>query len=278
MNKEVQQELAKAFHKMHHSSNILILPNAWDAGSAVIFEKEGYEAVGTTSAGISYSLGVSDGEFITIDDVLDTVKKIQKRISIPLSVDCERGYGKTNEEIVKNIKAIIQAGAVGINIEDGLSSTCELTNMDEQCQIITDICTLKDELNINFVINARTDAFWLKIAKTKEEQLALSIERANRYLKAGADCVFVPGVLTKEDIETLVRHIQGPLNIIATPTSPNIRELQELGVSRVSLGSGPVRASLAVIKNIAHEIKEKGTFHNMYTTSIAYDKANFLFK
>lgn len=278
MNKEVQQKLAKEFHEMHSSNQILILPNAWDAGGAVIFEKEGFAAIGTTSAGISYSLGVSDGEFISIDDVLDTVTKIQKRITIALSVDCERGYGKTNEEIVQNIKAIIQAGAVGINIEDGLSSNCELINIDEQCKIIEDICTLKNELDINFVINARTDAFWLKIGETKEEQLSLSIKRANRYLKAGADCVFVPGVLTKADIEILVHHIHGPVNIIATPTSPNIQELQELGVSRVSLGSGPVRASLAIIKNIANEIIKEGTFHNMYKTTIAYDKANYLFK
>ena len=278
MNKNGQQELALKFQKMHTSNKILVLPNAWDAGGSVIFEKEGFEAIGTTSAGISYSLGLSDGEFITIDDILDTTKKIQRRITLPLSVDIERGFGKTNKEIIQNIKAVIQEGAVGINIEDGISSCNELTPLDEQCKIIEEIAQLKRDMGIDFVINARTDAFWLGIGSNKEEQLSLSIKRCNRYLKAGADCVFIPGGFNKEEIGILVKHIKGPLNIIATPTSPNIQELQELGVSRVSLGSGPVRAALAVIKNIANEVKNEGTFSHMYKTTIAYDKVNFMFK
>lgn len=277
MTQELQQELAQKFQKMHTSHKILVLPNAWDAGSCVIFEREGFEAIGTTSAGMSYSLGLSDGEFLTIDDILDATRKMQRRITAALSVDIERGYGKTHEKIVKNVQSIIQEGVVGINIEDGISFTNELTPLDEQCKIIQDLAQLKIQMNIDFVINARTDTLWLGIGGNREEQLSLSINRCNRYLSAGADCVFVPGSLNKEEIAMLVKQINGPLNIIATPSCPTIHELESLGVARVSLGSGPVRAALAVIKNIAHEVKNEGTFHTMYTTTIAYDEANDMF-
>jgi len=278
MNPQRQKQLAKKFQEMHRSNKIIVLPNAWDAGGAVIFEQEGFECIGTTSAGISYSLGLSDGEVISIDDVLDTTKKIQKRITIPLSVDIERGYGKTHEETLQNIKTIIKEGVVGINIEDGISSNNELIPLEEQCKLLEAITQLRKQMDIDFVINARTDAFWLGIGSSKEEQLSLSIKRCNRYLKAGADCVFVPGGLSKEDIEILIKHIKGPLNIIATPSSPSIAELESMGVARVSMGSGPVRACLATLKNIANEVKKEGTFKNIYKTTIAYDKVNYMFK
>lgn len=278
MSKETQKELAIKFQNMHKENKIIVLPNAWDTGSAVIFEKEGFEAIGTTSAGISYSLGYSDGESINIEDVLDSTKKIQKRISVPLSVDIERGYGSTNNAIIKNIKAVIQEGAVGINIEDGISASKKLTSLDTQCKLIEEIVQLKKELNIDFVINARTDTFWLEVDNNKDKLLIQSIKRSNAYLKAGADCAFVPGALGVKEIKILVQNITGPLNVIATPSSLSIKELQELGVKRVSLGSAVARASLAVIKNIANEVKTQGTFDNMYKTTIAYDKANYLFK
>lgn len=278
MTQKTQVELAKKFQNMHKENRILVLPNAWDAGSAVIFEKEDFNAIGTTSAGISYCLGYPDGEFITFDDVLDTTKKIQKRISIPLSVDVERGYGNTNSEIIDNIKKIIQEGAVGINIEDGILEKKELSDMNEQCDLIQEISKIKDELGIDFVINARTDSFWLQTCKTKDEQLSQAIKRGNKYLKAGADCIFVPGLLEIEDIEILVQHIKGPVNIITTPSSPSVIELQKLGVARVSTGSGPVRASFAKIKKISNELKKDGTYNNIYKTTIAYDKINYIFK
>ncbi len=278
MNKTSQVELANKFQNMHKENRILVLPNAWDAGTAVIFEKEDFNAIGTTSAGISYSLGYPDGEFITFDDVLDTTQKILRRISIPLSVDVERGYGNTNSQIVSNIRKIIQEGAVGINLEDGILEEKELCDMQEQCDLIQEISKLKDSIGINFVINARTDSFWLGTAKTKDEQLSQAIKRGNKYLKAGADCVFVPGLLEINEIEMLVQHIKGPVNIITTPSSPGVKELQKLGVARVSTGSGPVRASFAKIKKISNELKKDGTYNNIYKTTIAYDKINYIFK
>lgn len=278
MTKQTQIKLANKFQKMHKENKILVLPNAWDAGSAVIFERECFEAIGTTSAGISYALGYPDGEFITFDDVLDTTKKMQKRISVPLSVDVERGYSHTTIEIVNNIKKIIETGVVGINIEDGIVDKKELNDMQKQCDLITEIAKIKDTMGINFVINARTDSLWLGTAVTKDEQIQQAIQRANNYLKAGADCVFVPGLLEVEDIKTLVQQINGPLNIITTPITPSTNELEKLGVARVSTGSGPVRATFALIKNISNELKSKGTYNSIYKTTIAYDKINYIFR
>jgi len=278
MTKQMQIDLAENFQNMHKEKNILVLPNAWDAGSAVMFEKEGFNAIGTTSAGISYSLGYPDGECITFDDVLDTTKKIIRRIGVALSVDIERGYGENSEEIVNNVKQIINAGAVGINIEDGILALKELVNKEEQSKLIYEISKIKDTLGVNFVINARTDCFWLSTSNNKEELLKQTIIRANDYIKAGADCVFVPGEFNENDITLLVSQINGPINIIATPSISSTNELQKLGVSRVSTGSAPVRATYALIKNISYELKNKGTFHNIYKTTIPYDKLNFILK
>ena len=277
MTKSPQATLADKFQKMHKEKDILVLPNSWDAGSAVIFEKEGFEAIGTTSAGIAYALGYPDGECICFEDIVDTTEKILNRICVALSVDVERGFGNTIQEVVCNIEHIIKKGAVGINIEDGILANKELSNMQEQCNLIAEISKIKDRLGINFVINARTDSLWLSTKKTKSEQIEESIIRANSYLKAGADCIFVPGLLEIEEIKMLVRGIDGPINIITTPSSPNIQELEKLGVARVSTGSGPVRASYALVKNISNELKTEGTYNNIYKTTIAYDKINYLF-
>ncbi|NQY94389.1 MAG: isocitrate lyase/phosphoenolpyruvate mutase family protein, partial [Campylobacteraceae bacterium] len=237
MSKETQIKLADQFQKMHKEKKILVLPNAWDAGGAVIFEKEGFSAIGTSSAGISYSLGYPDGEYISFDDILDTTKKIKKRISIPLSVDVERGYGKSHIEISENIQKVIEEGAVGINLEDGILNSKDLSDITYQCDLIEKISKLKDTLGINFVINARTDAYWLNISDDKTLLFEETVKRANLYLNAGADCIFVPGMLSSEEIKMFVDQIQGPLNIITTPNTPSIESLEKLGVARVSTGS-----------------------------------------
>jgi len=278
MPKKTQVKQAELFQEMHHKKKILVLPNVWDAGGAIVFEKQGFEAVGTTSAGISYSLGYPDGESITFEDILDNTKKITKRASLAVSVDVERGYGTNTQEIISNITEIIQAGAVGINIEDGILSTKEISDMSEQAKLITKIAKIKQNLGINFVINARTDIFWLGVAGSKAELLEKVITRANVYLEAGADCIFVPGVFDRQDVQYLVKHIKGPLNLIATSTSLSLEELENLGVARFSTGSAPVRASFALINSIASELKNEGTFNTIFQNSISYDELNTMFE
>ena len=277
MTKERQITLAQRFSDLHTAPQLLVLPNAWDAGSAVIFEKEGFSAVGTTSAGIAYSLGYPDGEQLTLGDLLEVEKRILRRLSVPLSVDIETGYGNDVAQVVNSVMQVVELGAVGINLEDGLSGASpRLLDLTEQCEKIDALGRLRRSIAVPFVINARTDVFWLQVGDA-EARLAEAVERAQAYLEAGADCIFVPGHLEPSLIRELTTAIPGPLNIIATPDCPSVAELEGLGVARLSLGSGPVRAALGITQKIARELKRRGTYASMYETTIPYEQANLLF-
>jgi 2-methylisocitrate lyase-like PEP mutase family enzyme len=277
VNKERQVDLAERFRDLHTAPDLLVLPNAWDAGSAIIFEKEGFSAVGTTSAGIAYSLGYPDGEQLTLADLLEVEQRILRRLTIPLSVDIETGYGDDVAQIVSSVMQVLELGAVGINLEDGLSGASpRLFDVTEQCEKIDALSGLRKSIAVPFVINARTDVFWLQLGEA-ESRLAEALGRANAYLEAGADCIFAPGNLTPDLMRDLSAAIPGPLNVIATPNCPSVAELEELGVARLSLGSGPVRAALGVAQKIARELKGRGTYTSMYETTIPYEQANLLF-
>lgn len=274
MIKSKQKEQAKLFNKLHHSNEMLIIPNAWSAGSALVFEKQGFKAIATTSAGIAYSLGYPDGEDISLEDLCLVVKQITKRISIPLSVDFERGYGTSKEEIKENVKQVILAGAVGINIEDGLPNNT-LEELDYQIRMIKAISELKQELDIPFVINARTCAYWLNVAD-EERKMAIAIERGNAFAKAGADCIFIPGPLNQETVHKLVKKIDAPLNIIANPIFNDFDAMNSIGVKRLSMGSGAVRSVFNHLINIGQDYKA-GKLDLMIDQPFSYAEANKFF-
>ena len=254
---------------------MFVLPNAWDAGSAYIFEKQGFQAVATSSAGMAYDLGYPDGENICFDDLLYAVRKIAKRIDIPLSVDFERGYGKTVCEVKENAKKLLMAGAVGFNIEDGLPDGT-LNPLDQQLDKIKDLCQLKQELDIDFVINARTCAYWLNVAG-EEEKLQIAIERGNAFAEAGADCVFVPGAMDKTTVGKLTAGIKAPINIILNGVFHDYAQLEELGVRRLSLGSGPVRYIYGQTISLANHLYN-GEIDEMLNSPFVYAEANAYFK
>ena len=277
MEHEAQITLAKQFHALHHAPKMLILPNAWDAGSAVIFERAGFGAVGTTSAGIAYSLGYPDGQHISLSDVIEVERYMLRRIHIPLSVDVESGYGANPVQVAETVRAVIEAGAVGINLEDGLfSAEAALIPLNEQCRRIQALAALKLELEIPFFINARTDVYWLSVGN-REDRLASTIERCAAFMEAGADGVFVPGQLSPDIIGNLVRSLDAPLNVIAAPSNPTVAELQDLGVSRLSLGSGPARAALGLVQKMAYELRQQGSFSSMVSNATPYNEMNRFF-
>lgn len=277
MIREKQFELAEKFLQLHQQNELLVLPNVWNAGSAKIFEKQGFKAIATTSAGIAYALGFPDGEKLNINDLILTTKQIAQRISIPLSVDIEKGYGETAEEVKKNVRKIIEAGAVGVNIEDGNNVPDpyldELPLMIEKIQALAE---LKEEMGIPFVINARTCAFWLQIGP-KITRTELAIKRANAFINAGADCTFFPGPLSKSQIVDLLKHIQSPINIIANSTFHNIKELDKMGVRRLSIGSGAARAALRGTLKIAQQLRNQN-MDFMLSNDLTYEKTNQLFE
>lgn len=265
-----QQQKAEQFLNFHHDKEILVLSNSWDIGSSKLIEACGYKAVATTSMGIAASLGYPDGQVIPLSEMIKVITGITNAVEVPVTVDVEAGYGHNLNEIVDSVKKIIETGIVGINIEDSIDLSPALIDEMEFCERISAIRVLSDSMGFHLVINARTDSFYTSTG-SKQEKLSESIRRGNKYREAGADCIFVQPVWEKGTIATLVKEINAPINILANPTigagvTPSIRELQDLGVTRVSLGSGLMKATLALIKKVANELSEKGTYNILLDT------------
>lgn len=270
-----QRQRAEIFKRMHTEGGMFVLPNVWNAMSAKIFENHGFGAVATSSAGIAFSLGYPDGELMPFENLIEITRQITNKISIPLSVDFEAGYGDSKQRVKENAKRLLQAGAVGFNIEDGMPDG-GLLDLDKQLEKIIGLTELKQELDLDFVINARTCAYWLSIG-SEEYMFETAAKRCNVFLKAGADCVFVPGFMDDHTIERLVNAIDGPLNIIFTPGCPDFNTLRYLGVKRLSVGSAPVRSVVAHIANIAKELRNDDA-STMTKINIGYKSVNDMFK
>jgi len=264
MVSSIQKEKAEMFLKFHYDPEILVLLNSWDAGSSKLIEACGYKAIATTSMGIAASLGYPDCEVIQLSEVLQIVTGIVNAVQVPVSVDFEAGYGNNVDEILESVTKLIATGVVGLNIEDSIELSPVLIDEMEFCERISAIRALSDSLGFHLVINARTDSFYTSLGST-HEKLAESIRRGNKYRDAGADCIFVQPVWEKETIRTLVKEINAPINILSNPSigaglPPSVRELQDLGVARLSLGSSMMKATLALIKKVADELSDKGTY------------------
>ncbi len=252
-------EKAETFRRLHDGPEILVLPNAWDAGSAALLAAAGFPAIATTSAGIAFAHGLPDGEHIARDTMLEAVRRIAGRVSIPVTADMEAGYGASPEAVAETVGLTIQAGAVGINIEDGTGDAANpLLAPALAAERIGAARRAADAAGVPLVINARTDGFLAGTAG--DDVLADAVRRANAYRRAGADCVFVPFVTDTRIIATLVREIDGPINILAGPAGPSVPELKVLGVARVSIGGSLARAALAVVRGAAEEMRGPGTF------------------
>jgi len=276
MTKATQAELARQFLELHHGPNILVLPNAWDVASARIFEEAGFPAIGTTSAGVANSLGYPDGQKIPRKEMLAIVRRIVEAVEVPVTADVEAGYGTTPEEVADTAREVIAAGAVGMNLEDGVDGKPELlADMSLQKEIILAVLAVATASRVPFVLNARTDIFLNGIGP-QETRLARTIERLNAYRAAGAQSLFAPGVKDRETIFQVARGVAGPLNILATAGTPPVSELQELGVARVSVGSGPMRATLGFLSRMARQLRDEGAFTMMTEGALPYADANRL--
>jgi len=254
-----------------------LLPNAWDVASARIFEDAGFPAVGTSSAGVAFALGYPDGQQISRGEMLAVVHRIAEAVHIPVTADVEAGYGGKPEDVAETAREVIAAGAVGMNLEDAIPDKPDaLSDLNLQIEKIRAVIEISARAGIAFVLNARTDVFLAEIGPA-ETRLARAIERLNAYREAGAQSLFVPGVKDKETIAQLVKGIRGPVNILATAGTPPLAELEKLGVARVSVGSGPMRATLGLTARIARQLHDGGTFSLMTDGAMTYADANRLF-
>ena len=280
MPTDEQRRKAERFLALHKAPPILVLPNAWDACSGRLFELEGFKAIGTTSAGIVATLGYPDGQRMSLKDTIDVVRRIGQCVRLPVSADIEAGYATSTDGIVNSARAVLDAGAVGLNLEDSTGDPSrplyDRSLMAERIKAIREMALSED---IALVVNARTDVY-LVPDQGATGRVRHAVERADAYRRAGADCIFIPdmGDLDKETIARLVDEIDAPLNIIAGHTTPPIAELEGLGVSRVSLGPRPMRAGLALIREIARELLDTGTYTSMTAHALSYSEVNRMFE
>jgi 2-methylisocitrate lyase-like PEP mutase family enzyme len=262
-----QAEKAELFRAMHRAPDILVLPNAWDCASARIFEEAGFPAIATTSAGVAFALGYPDGERVPAAEMLAAVKRIAACVQVPVTADLEAGYG----DAAATAAALVGSGAVGLNLEDGQSSAAE------HVARIATVRSVGRELGVNMVINARTDVYLAGIGDPAT-RFELTCERLRACIDAGADCLFVPGLTDEDTIRRLAETLRFPLNILAVAGAPSIQHLKELGVARVSVGSGIARAAMGLTRRIARELKAGNSYETMLQDTIPYPEANRLFE
>ncbi|MBS1907363.1 MAG: isocitrate lyase/phosphoenolpyruvate mutase family protein [Actinobacteria bacterium] len=244
---------APAFLALHHGDGF-VLPNAWDPGSARILAQLGFPAIATTSAGIAWSLGMPDGGALDLDTMLAHVAAIVRAVDAPVTADLEAGYADTPDGVGRTVMLAAQAGAVGANLEDAAAGA--LFDIDVAADRVA---AARDAApRGTFVLNARTDAYFLPGAA---DPFAETVERALRYVEAGADCVFVPGVNDEQTIGRLAREIPVPLNVVAGLAAHVIPvpQLFALGVKRVSLGGSLARAALTALERAGRELLDTGT-------------------
>jgi 2-methylisocitrate lyase-like PEP mutase family enzyme len=252
---------ANALRALHHTGKVLLLPNVWDVASARIIEEAGFTAIASTSAGIAFSLGYPDGQKISRSEMLAQVARIARAVRVPVTADVEAGYGERPEDAAQTAREVIQAGAVGMNFEDGTDDPQHpLIDLPLQLERIRAIREAAVKAGVPLVLNARADIFLAQVGPP-ESRYDHALRRLRAYRDAGADCVFAPGVRDAETITRLVKDVQCPLNILAGPGSPSVSELEKLGVARVSLGSAPMRATLGLLQRMANELKTSGTYH-----------------
>lgn len=259
-----QRAKAEAFRRMHDRSRILLLPNAWDAASARIFEDAGFRAVATTSVGVSYTAGYPDGEAIPREDMVTIVRWIARSVQVPVTADVESGFGSGPREVGDTVRMVIEAGAVGINLEDTVhggdrGTERQLYDLPLAVERIRAARAAAEAAGVPIVINGRTDVYLLGIGE-KASRFEHAVRRLNAYREAGADCLYPIGYLDPQTIAALVKAIDGPINVIGVPGTPPVAELQKLGVARVSTASGPARVAMAATRKLAAELARNGTF------------------
>ncbi|MGA7631808.1 MAG: isocitrate lyase/phosphoenolpyruvate mutase family protein [Terriglobales bacterium] len=272
---ESRTDQAIQFRQLHRGPSVLILPNAWDVASARIFEDAGFPAIATTSAGIAYSLGYADGQHIPREEMMARIGRIARAVHVPVTADIEAGYGSNVKDVAETTCELIEMGVVGMNLEDGSGDpTRPLIGFELAVDKIKAARQSAVEAGAQIVINARTDVYLLP-GGNPDADYSEALRRLIAFRNAGAGCVFVPGLKDAGTIGRMAKAVECPLNILAGPGTPSIPELAKLGVARVSVGSGPMRATLGLLRRLAEELKTSGTYSEM-EGAVPYAEVNKL--
>ena len=256
---ETQKDTAENLRALH-AAGMLILPNAWDAGSAAAIALAGAQAIATTSGGIAWSFGRCDGQRLTRAEMIERVREIVTAVTIPVTADIEGGYGPRPEDVASTVEAVIAAGAVGVNIEDSRAPGGALFDPAEQAARIQAARAAAVSAGLpQLYINARTDVFLYGIG-VPEARLDDVLARSFAYAKTGADSLFVPGLTDLQVINELAEASPLPVNVMAGPGAPLVAELAAAGVRRVSIGTAITQAAYTLVKRAATELLTTGSY------------------
>jgi 2-methylisocitrate lyase-like PEP mutase family enzyme len=260
------------FRALHAPGHLLVLPNAWDAASARLVEECGAQAIATTSSGVAWAQGHPDGNAMPPSVVVAAVAAIARVVRVPVSADVEAGYSSDPAAVGELVARVIDAGAVGINLEDGSEPP------DRLCAKIEAVKRAATQAGVDVFVNARTDVF-LKGLVPGDRAVAETIDRARRYRAAGADGVFVPGLHAADDVRAVAAGIEpAPLNIMAWPGLAGVEALRGLGVRRLSAGAAIVSQALGLVRRSATEFLGSGGGAALFEGAIGYGEMNGLFR
>lgn len=251
---------ARLLRSYHDDGRGLVLANAWDAGSAAVIARAGAAAIATTSSGVSWTYGRSDGQRLTRDEMMQAVRRIVDAVDVPVTADIEGGYGPRPEDVAATVEATVAAGAVGINLEDSREVGGPLFSAGEQAGRLRAARRAAVSSGVpDMVINARTDVFLFAVGEP-EGRLDEVRRRAADYAEAGAACLFVPGLLDLAVLESLVAELPLPVNALAGPGGPSVEELRSAGVQRISVGGTIAQVAYAAAAAAARELFTSGTY------------------
>jgi 2-methylisocitrate lyase-like PEP mutase family enzyme len=268
---------ATAFAALHRPGTPLVLANAWDVASARIIAAAGAPAIATTSAGVAWSLGYPDGDAVDVDRALDVIARIATAVAVPVTADIESGYAADAAGVGRTVTRVLEAGAVGINLEDAAppGDDSPLRPTAEQAERIATAYAAAQAQGVGLYLNARTDVY-LRSVGDPAGRLPATLERAAAYVEAGASGIFVPGITEPATVAELVNGIAAPVNILVGPGAPPVGQLAALGVARISTGSSLAAAAYAVAQRAAHELGGPGTYEAL-AGELAYGALNALF-
>jgi methylisocitrate lyase len=245
---------ADTFRKLHQAGQPLVLVNAWDAGSAAAIARAGASAIATGSWAVAAAHGYQDGEHLPFELALDNLTRIAATVDLPLSIDIERGYGESPCDAAETVARTAHAGAVGCNVEDSLAATGGLRKIDEHVERLRAMRAAADQAGAGYFINARTDVFFQGSAARHCDLVDSALDRARAYADAGADGIFMPGLLDLSLIRRIAEKSPLPLNIMIAEGAPNLRELAAAGVSRISHGPGPYLSAMRAVESVAQAV------------------------
>jgi 2-methylisocitrate lyase-like PEP mutase family enzyme len=272
MNVQEQRKKAERLRELHHDPKLLVLPNVWDPLGARLLQGLGFPAVATASAAVAFSLGYDDGQRISFDALLEVVARIASSIDLPLSVDVERGYADDPRRVAANVRRVLHAGAVGINLEDSVVEGGPLRAVEVQCRSIGAVRAMAGDEGIPLVINARTDVFLREAPASRSDQIAEVIERSQAYLGAGADCIYPIPVGDLETLGTIHAATHAPINVYASASAAPMRDLEAAGMARLSLGPGFLRAAFTTMKRVALGLKNYDSYTAFTEATLTSDE------